>query len=160
MSLLPALVVFFAVLLFAAASGQQLQDAGLLASQQADRALAWRRAEAALARSAASMAEDAAGLSDDVGDDADDADGANVSRAFNGADGPDAAPRIETLPSAADSELGELPLSLQRVTAAGKAGMTRVRLQADYAVDGCESADDESCISRVRRIAWRQLPPD
>ena len=49
MSLLPSLVVFFAVLLFAAASGQQSRDTGLLASQQADREMAWRRAETALA---------------------------------------------------------------------------------------------------------------
>lgn len=151
MSLLPSLIVFFAVLLFAAASGQQLRDAGLLASQQADRALAWRRAEAALGRSAASLSAGLAGMPDNVGGDADRSDEP---------DGFDDGPGIETLPSAADSELGELPLRLQRVTAAGEAGMTRVRIQADYAIDGCESAHDEPCMPRVRRIAWRQLPPD
>ncbi len=145
MSLLPSLVVFFAVLLFAAASGQQSRDAGLLASQQADRELAWRRAETALARSAASLVADVANAPDDGGDDG---------------DGDRAGPRIETLPSAADSELGELPLNLQRVTAAGEAGTAQVRVQADYAIDGCEDAHDEACRPRIRRLAWRQLLPD
>ncbi len=142
MSLLPSLVVFFAVLIFAAASGQQVRDAGLLASQQADRELAWRHAEAGLARSAAMPVADAAGEPEDGGEDN------------------STALQIETLPSAADSELGELPLNLQRVTAAGQVGTTQVRLQADYAVDGCEDVHDEVCTPRIRRLAWRQLPPD
>ena len=141
MSLLPSLVVLFAVLLLTLASGQQWRDAALLASQQADRQLAWRRAETALARSAAALAADAAGMPDEALGDVVDT-------------------LIETLPSAANSELGELPLKLQRVTATGEAGRTRVRLQADYAIDGCESAHDEGCTPRLRRIAWRQLLPD
>lgn len=142
MSLLPSLVVLFAVLLLTLASGQQGRDAALLASQQADRQLAWRRAEAALAQSAAALAADAAGVPDP----------APVGR--------DIDTRIEMLPGAANAELGELPLNLQRVTATGEAGRTRVRLQADYAIDGCESAHDEGCRPRLRRIAWRQLLPD
>ncbi len=154
MSLLPSLIVLLAVLLLTAASGQQLHDAGLLASQQADRVLAWRKAEAALAHSAAALLAGAAGVPEDESDDGDDSGG-------GGEDGSDGATtRVETLLSAADSELGELPLNLQRVTATGEAGRIRVHLQADYAVDGCESAHDDACTPRLRRIAWRQLSPD
>jgi hypothetical protein len=47
---------------------------------------------------------------------------------------------------------------LLRVTAAGESGRSLVRLQADYAIAGCEGAHDDPCTPRVRRIALRELP--
>lgn len=121
------------ILLYGAASSRSVQDAGLLVSQRADRLLALQHAEAELAHVATVLAQD------DIGP-------------LNAT--------LELVPSAADAELEELPLLLHRVTVIGEAGSARVRIQADYAVDGCESADDDACVSRLRRIGWRQLPLD
>jgi Tfp pilus assembly protein PilX len=132
-SLLPSLFALLIILIYSAASSRIVQDDGLLVSQRADRLLALQRAETELAHATSQLAH-----------------GGND--ALNAA--------LEILPSAADAELDELPLLLHRVTVTGEAGSARVRLQADYAVDGCESAHDDDCVSRVRRIAWRQLPLD
>ncbi len=137
MNLIAALFAFFAVMWLTAGAGRLVQDASMQISQQSERLLALQRAEAALARTAASLRS----TDTDVY-----ADGGEV--------------QVETLASASDAELQELPLMLQRVTAVGEERGTRIRLQADYAVDGCESAHDEHCVARVRRIAWRQLSPE
>ncbi len=134
MNLVATLFALFAVMWLIAGSGRSVQDAGTQMSQQSNRLLALQRAEAALARTARSLRSADADV---------DIDGGEV--------------QVETLASASDAELEELPLMLQRVTAVGEERGTRVRLQADYAVDGCESAHDEHCVARVRRIAWRQL---
>lgn len=141
MSLMPSLFALLAVLMLTASAGRLAQDASLLASQQADRLIALQRAEIALAHAAEFLAGDMASAADSGGNG--DWDG-----------------MIETLPSADDAELGELPLELRRVTVSGAGGSARVRLQADFAVDLCESAYAEACVARVRRIAWRQLPSD
>ncbi len=133
MSLLPTLFALLVILVYGAASSRSVQDAGLLVSQRADRLLALQRAEAGLAHVADVLAHG-------------DGDPLNAT--------------LELLPSAADAELEELPLLLHRVTVTGEAGSAHIRLQADFAVDGCESAHDGDCVSRVRRIAWRQLPLD
>lgn len=133
MSLLPTLFALLVILIYSAASSRIVQDGGLLLSQRADRLLALQRAETELAHASSRLA-------------------------YGGNDALNAT--LEILPSAADAELDELPLLLHRVTVTGEAGSVRVRLQADYAVDGCESADDDDCVARVRRIAWRQLPFD
>ena len=65
---------------------------------------------------------------------------------------------VEQVPSADRGEIADLPLQLLRVTATGESGRSLVRLQADYAVDGCEDPDDDPCTPRVRRIAVRELP--
>jgi hypothetical protein len=133
LSLLPSLFALLVILVYGAASSRSVQDAGLLVSQRADRLLALQRAEAELAHVANVLARDDSGPLNTT---------------------------LELVPSAADAELEELPLLLHRVTVIGEAGSARIQLQADYAVDGCESAHDDTCVSRVRRIAWRQLPLD
>ncbi len=146
MSLLPSVIVMLVVALVAAANACLLQDAGLSAARDADRQLARQRADAALARAARSLS------SMDV-------------TAYV-----DPAVRIEQVASADVAEVGDLPLVLHRITAAGQGRHDRTRLQADYAIDGCEQDDaDESvaaenadaeppCTLRVRRLAWRELP--
>ncbi len=146
MSLTPTLFALFTAMQFFIASGRLVQDSGLLMSQQAARLLALQRAEVKLAHAARRLADPHI-----------DIDAAAAIQVWSDDDGDGS---IETLPVAADAELEELPLTLQRVTVVGQQGGTRIRLQADFAVDGCESAHDDPCAPRVRRIAWRQLSPD
>lgn len=137
MSLMPSVFALFAALLFSFAASRSLQDNGLLMSQQTGRLLALQRAQVRLAQATDILA------------------GATVDAQDDGWIG-----TVETLPSAADAELQGLPLMLQRVTVVGDGGAVQVRLQADFAVDGCDTALDGECVPRVRRIAWRQLPGD
>ncbi len=137
MSLIPALFSLLAAMLFSVGASRSVQDAGLQMSQQVERLLALQRAELGLARVAEFLASS-------------DADG----------EVGEWGAQMETVPSASNPELQDLPLTLQRVTVTGEERGTRVRLQADYAVDGCESTYDDHCVSRVRRIAWRQLRLD
>ncbi len=131
MSLFPAIVTLLVVMLLAAASARISQDTGLAAAQRMDSHMARQRAEIALQHAAAAL-----GTGEPVPSDA----------------------LVEEVALCEQAELGDLPLVLQRVTATGYGHQARVRLQADYAVDGCESADEEPCLPRVRRIAWRELP--
>ncbi len=137
MSLLPALLAMVAVVLAAAGAASIVRDGGLAQSRHADHQLARMRAEAALRRAAAGLGETHAAAD-------------SLARA-------DAAIRIDEVASSDTAELADLPLQLLRVTATGESGRIRVRVQADYAIDGCESAHDDPCTPRVRRIAWREL---
>ena len=132
MSLFPAIVTLLVVMMLAASSARLAQDTSLLAEQRIDGQLARQRAEIALQRLSATLAHDQPAAS--VGP-------------------------IEAIRISDQAELGELPLTLYRVTVTGQGHRVIVRVQADYAVDGCESADDDPCTSRVRRIAWRELSP-
>ncbi len=137
MSLMPSIIALMVAMLFSAAARGLAQESGLAMSQQAARLMAFQLAEMRLAQAASLLLVDAP-LDDD-------------SRLPGS---------LETLPSASDAELQDLPLTLQRVTVVGKQGAIEVRLQADFAIDGCESAHDADCVPRVRRIAWRQLTAD
>lgn len=185
---MPTLFALFATLLLTAASGRSVQDTDLMMSQHAARLLAAQQAELGLVQAVAMLAETGAESRPGSESEFEAAAGAgwgakSASQAYGDLDldldsypdsGSDAhadvenhissdisgQPTIETLPTAADAELSGLPLTLQRVTVTGEWRGVRVRLQADFVVDGCESVDDEDCIPRVRRIAWRQLMPD
>ena len=132
MSLLPAIVALLVVMWFATSSGRVVQDAGLSVAERTDRELARQQAEFALRRAAEALVNDEA-LSGEVS--------------------------VDEVPVSEHAELGDLPLTLQRLTATGQSHQSRIRLQADYAIDGCESEHDDPCQPRVRRIAWRELPP-
>lgn len=131
----PAMVTLLVVMLLSALSARIAQDTGLSAAQRIDRQMARQRAESALQLAAAALGAGEP-ASHDASSDA----------------------SIEEVVLSELAELADLPLILQRVTATGHGLHARVRLQADYAVDGCESADDDPCLPRVRRIAWRELP--
>lgn len=131
MSLFPALVTLMVVMLLAVSSARISQDTGLAAAQRIDRQMARQRAEIALQRAAAAL-----GAVEPVSNDA----------------------LVEEVTLSEQSELGDLPPILHRVTASGYGRQVSIRLQADYAVDACESADDDPCLPRVRRVAWRELP--
>lgn len=146
MSLIPSLFALCATLLLMAASSRSVQDTGLIMSQQAERLLAMQRAQLRLVQAAEMLADP-------------NAEFGAMSEIEDGEYGRWAS-MIETLPIATDAELPDLPLTLQRVTVTDDGRGARVRLQADFAVDGCESAHDEAYVPRVRRIAWRQLSPD
>jgi hypothetical protein len=132
MSLFPAIVTLLVVMTLAASSARLAQDTSLLVEQRIDGQLARQRAEIALQRITATLVDDQPAA--DIGS-------------------------IEAIRISDQAELGDLPLMLYRVTTSGQGHRVIVRVQADYAVDGCESADDDPCMSRVRRIAWRELSP-
>lgn len=134
MSLVPAVFVLLGALLYSFASSRVVNDNGLLMSQQQDGLLAQLHAEIQLARWARVLAAPAAEPAGDRGG------------------------SIDSVPSAVVDGWPSLPPTLQRVTVIGDAGHARVRLQADFAIDGC--AQEEACVTRVRRIAWRQLPSE
>ena len=130
MSLMPALISLVIVMLLSSASSGLVREAAWAAALRSEKQALKNRADSALSRAANALA--------------------------NGEEpGPDVV--IDLIPSAPDAELDELPLMLHRVTATGEGRAGKIRLQADYALDGCESAFDDPCRSRVRRIAWRQL---
>ena len=80
---------------------------------------------------------------------------------------------IEQLAVSQSAELGDLPLSIFRISAVGRMSQLSVRLEADFAVDACDQVEDKeedeekdkdklenqviTCIPRIRRIAWRRL---
>ncbi len=133
MSLVPAIITLLVVTLVAMASARLVQDGCQAAARQADRLMARQHAEALLQQAVKSLQEEGQG-------------GAillSVER--------------EEIAGSDRSDLGELPLVLQRLTAVGEGQFARVRLQADYALDACESHDDNPCRPALRRIAWREL---
>ncbi len=135
MSLMPSLIALFAVMLAAAGAASMVRDGGLAAVQHADRQLARHRAEAALARTAAAI--------EDVAGDGEPEAGDSIA--------------VEDVPTADRGEIGDLPLQIRRVTVTSEHGHSQARLQADYVVQGCESAHDDPCLPQNRRLAWREL---
>ncbi len=131
MSLVPTLIAMLVVALVTGASVRLVQDAGLAASRQADRLMARQQAQAALRE-----AEDA------------------LVRGYGGRLSHPSVTHHE-IPSSGQSDLGDLPLVLHRLTATGEARYGKVTQQADYALDGCDIDDD--CQPRLRRIAWREV---
>lgn len=140
MSLMPALIALFAVMLAAVGAASMVRDGGLAAVQQADRQLARHLAEAALARMAATLEE--------------------VGVAGDGVPEVEDGIAIEAVPTDDRGEIGDLPLQIRRVTAVAQNGRSLVRLQEDYAVQGCESSHDDPCRQQARRVAWRELPAE
>lgn len=137
MSLLPALIALFVVMLAVVGAERMVRDGGIAAVQEAERQVARHRANAALERVASTF--EAAEAGDGVDPDA----GIGIV--------------VEAMPTAEPGEIGDLPLQIRRVTAIAENGNSLVRLQADYAVQGCESGHDDPCTPRVHRVAWREL---
>jgi hypothetical protein len=138
MSLTPSVFALLTALLFSVGAGGIAQESRLSMAQLAARLLALQHAELLLTQAADMLA----------------VDGANGT----GRSDPSWRGVIETLPVLQDASAAALPPVLQRVTVVGESGTARVRLQADFAVYGCESALDPACVARVARLAWRQLP--
>lgn len=137
MSLMPSIIAFVVALLFSVAARGVAQESSLAMSQQAARLMAFQLAEVRLAQ-VASLLSASEPADDDI----------------------QALGSVENVLSSPSAELQDLPLTMQRITVVGASGVIQVRLQADFVVDGCESAHDVGCVPRVRRIAWRQLPAD
>ncbi len=130
MSLLPGLIALLIVMLLSTASSRLVAEGTWSAAQRFERVKVRESAERALSQAAAALATGAGAGSGVV---------------------------VERVPSSPAAESGELPLLLYRVTATVRGRTSTVKLQADYAVDGCESPYDDPCRARVRRIAWREL---
>lgn len=130
MNLLPGLIALMIVMLLSTASSRLVADGTWSAVQRFERVKVRERAERSLLQAAEALA---IGASTDTG------------------------VVVERVASSPTAEPGELPLLLYRVTAAVRGRTSTVKLQADYAVDGCESPYDDPCRPRVRRIAWREL---
>ena len=131
MSLLPALMTLVVVMMLAVSSARLAQDAGLLVAQRVDGQLARLHADHALRRAADHLSAHAAASNQVV---------------------------VEEVAISEQAELSDLPLQLYRVTVASQGHQTLIRLQADYALVGCDSEEDAPCTPRVRRVAWRELP--
>lgn len=131
MSLFPALMALVLVMMFATSSARLTQDAGLSAVQRSDGQLARLQADVALQKAAADLPS--LGLASKTA-------------------------LVEERAISDQAEMSDLPLQLLRVTVASEVHQSMIRLQADYALDGCASEYDSPCTTRVRRIAWRELP--
>ena len=130
MTVFPALVTLLIVMMLAVSSARISQDAGLSAAQRMNGQLARQRAERALRRGVDKLMVNETAESDVT---------------------------IEQVAISGQAELGDLPMQLYRVTAIGQVHQNSVSVQADYAIDGCASEDDDPCTPSVRRIAWREL---
>ncbi len=146
MSLLPSALASAMVMLLASASAQLVRDAALSQAQWEQQQQAMSRAELRLMQSAAGLLKSVdeqpgieSGLEQDV--------------------------LIEQLAVSQSAELSDLPLSIFRISAVGRAAQLSVRLEADYAIDACDGGSEENenqdqaitCTPRIRRIAWRRL---
>lgn len=130
MSLLPGLIALLIVMLLSTASSRLVAEGTWSATQRVERVKVRERAERALSQATDALAT-----------------GAEVVEGVV----------VEQLASSPAAESGELPLLLHRVTVTVRGRTSVVKLQADYAVDGCESPYDDPCRAGVRRIAWREL---
>lgn len=131
MSLFPALMTLVIVMMLAASSTRLAQDAGLLAAQRTDGQLARLLADHALRRAAADLSAHGGAVNEVV---------------------------VDEVAISEQAELSDLPLQLHRLTATSQGHQAPIRLQADYALVGCDTEYDAPCTPRVRRIAWRELP--
>ncbi len=132
MNLLPGLIALLIVMLLSTASSRLVAEGTWSAVQRIERVQLRERAERELARVAKALA---------IGADA----------------GTGTGMVVEQVASSSAAEAGELPLLFYRVTTTARGRTSMVKLQADYAVDGCESRYDDPCQARVRRIACGEL---
>lgn len=140
MSLLPSTLAVMMVVLLAGASSQLVEDAALSSTQLMHRQLAMARAGARLSVGSAALA---AHLQQQA-----DTDGATILSV------PDLV--VEQIKPDDGAELGDLPMDLYRLTSTGRTAQTIVKLQADYAMNPCDT-EQGGCITGIRRVAWRSL---
>ena len=134
------------VMLLASASAQIMRDAALSQAQ-------WEQQQQAMSRAELRLMQSAAGLLKSV----DEQPGIES--------GLEQEVLIEQLAVSQSAELSDLPLSVFRISAVGRAAQLSVRLEADYAMDACDGGSEENenqdqaitCTPRIRRIAWRRL---
>jgi hypothetical protein len=146
MSLLPSALASAMVMLLASASAQLVRDAALSQAQWEQQQQAMSRAELRLIHSAARLLK-------------------SVDAQSGIESGSEQEVLVEQLAVSQSAELSDLPLSVFRISAVGRAVQLSVRLEADYAVDACDQDEDKdelenqaiTCIPRIRRIAWRRL---
>ena len=146
MSLLPSALASAMVMLLASASAQLVRDAALSQAQ-------WEQQQQAMSRAELRLMQTAAGLLKSV----DEQPGIES--------GLEQEVLIEQLAVSQSAELSDLPLSVFRISAVGRAAQLSVRLEADYAMDACDGGSEENenqdqaitCTPRIRRIAWRRL---
>ena len=146
MSLLPSALASAMVMLLASASAQIMRDAALSQAQ-------WEQQQQAMSRAELRLMQSAAGLLKSV----DEQPGIES--------GLEQEVLIEQLAVSQSAELSDLPLSIFRISAVGRAAQLSVRLEADYAMDACDGGSEENenqdqeitCTPRIRRIAWRRL---
>ena len=146
MSLLPSVLASTMVMLLASASAQLVRDAALSQAQWEQQQQAISRAELQLMQSAADLLKFA-----------DEQSGMEPSSQQEVV--------VEQLAVSQSAELGDLPLSIFRISAVGHVSQLSVRLEADYAMDACDGGSEENenqdqaitCTPRIRRIAWRRL---
>jgi hypothetical protein len=146
MSLLPSALASAMVMLLASASAQIIRDAALSQAQ-------WEQQQQAMSRAELRLMQTAAGLLKSV----DEQPGIES--------GLEQEVLIEQLAVSQSAELSDLPLSVFRISAVGRAAQLSVRLEADYAMDACDGGSEENenqdqaitCTPRIRRIAWRRL---
>ena len=150
MSLFPSALASAMVMLLASASAQIMRDAALSQTQ-------WEQQQQAMSRAELRLMQSAAGLLKSV----DEQPGIES--------GLEQEVLIEQLAVSQSAELSDLPLSIFRISAVGRAAQLSVRLEADYAMDACDGGSEENenqdqdqgqaitCTPRIRRIAWRHL---
>ena len=148
MSLLPSALASAMVMLLASASAQIMRDAALSQAQ-------WEQQQQAMSRAELRLMQSAVGLLKSV----DEQPGIES--------GLEQEVLIEQLAVSQSAELSDLPLSIFRISAVGRAAQLSVRLEADYAKDACDRGGEENenqdqdqaitCTPRIRRIAWRRL---
>ena len=150
MSLLPSVLASTMVMLLASASAQLVRDAALSQAQWEQQQQAISRAELQLMQSAADLLKFA-----------DEQSGMEPSSQQEVV--------VEQLAVSQSAELGDLPLSIFRISTVGRVSQLSVRLEADYAMDACDGGSEENenedqdqdqaitCTPRIRRIAWRRL---
>ena len=136
------------VMLLASASAQLVRDAAMSQAQ-------WEQQQQAMSRAELRLMQSAAGLLKSV----DEQPGIES--------GLEQEVLIEQLAVSQSAELSDLPLSIFRISAVGRAAQLSVRLEADYAMDACDGDSEENenqdqgqaitCTPRIRRIAWRRL---
>ena len=150
MSLLPSVLASTMVMLLVSASAQIMRDAALSQAQWGQQQQAISRAELQLMQSAADLSK----FSDEQS-------GMEPSSQQEVV--------VEQLAVSQSADLGDLPLSIFRISTVGRVSQLSVRLEADYAMDACDGGSEENenedqdqdqaitCTPRIRRIAWRRL---
>jgi flagellar motor switch/type III secretory pathway protein FliN len=148
MSLMPSVLASTMVMLLASASAQLVRDAALSQAH-------WEQQQQAVSRAELRLMQSATGL-------------LQIADEQSGSEsGSEQEVHVEQLAVSQSAELGDLPLSIFRISAVGRTSQLSVRLEADYAMDACDGSSEENqdkdkdkvitCTPRIRRIAWRRL---